>query len=85
MLGYKSPCGGKNFKFAEADRAEIVAWIRTILRVAWNDAPDLSIADEERSLGEEFRPILNIKDNPLPCGELKRLRELSRAGLKNRT
>jgi hypothetical protein len=79
MLGFISPAGGKNFKFAPDDQNAIKAWIANSLRVAWSHDP---VADEigpaEKAIIKAMTPLLNLKDNPRKFQELERLRTISR-------
>jgi hypothetical protein len=81
MLGYCSPDGGKNYRFAADDQARLIRWIANKLRVAWSvEAVDGSHAASERNLIARYAPLLNLQNNPKKFDELERLRAKCRAG-----
>jgi len=81
MLGYRSPKGGKNYRFAADDQAQVIRWIANKLRVAWSaEEIDGSHAASERDLIIRYAPLLNLQNNPKKFDELERLRAKCRAG-----
>lgn len=85
MLGYRSPTGGRNYEFAPADKAAVIAWISKHLRAAWSSDPAVgSHRTTEQALIRQFMPLLNLQGNPRKLAELQRLRGLCRMGLPAR-
>lgn len=81
MLGYVSPTGGRNFRFAPSDREAVTSWILTHLSIAWNSTmADDQITDFERHLIENSMPLLNIQGNPAKLPLLQQLRAQSQMG-----
>lgn len=83
MLGYVSPSGGRNFKFAEPDKDSISRWVVENLSVGWTIVNDQHKIDaSEEALIQQFCPLLNIKGNPLKLEFLSELRARSIRGTK---
>lgn len=82
VLGYRPGFGslkGKgnqnNYKFTEADKQSIIAWIEQNLEVRWICVTDDNLDKLETDLIHKYTPIFNIKKNPATVPELIQLRE----------
>jgi hypothetical protein len=81
ILGYVSPCGGKNFKFADEDKSAVIGWIKQHLSVGWTTAIEKAAIDhEEKELIQQSCPLLNLKHNPKCLLCLRALRARSQRG-----
>ena len=80
VWGYRPPegslgAGSASYKFDAWATGRIVERINTHLSVRWTtDLGGLSLEAAERYAIRTHRPILNIRDNPKPSPELRKLR-----------
>ena len=80
IWGYRPPDGSldaasASYKFDESDTEQIVERINRHVYVRWvTDLRGLSLQESARYAIRDQRPILNIRHNPKPSPELKRLR-----------
>jgi len=80
ILGYRPLLGSlageknrNNYRFSPTHTAEIVGWINEHLSVNWfSEQPALN--EVEKSLIQEYFPILNTNHNPEPVRALAKLR-----------
>ena len=65
-----------NYKFSDKNEEKIINWINEYLIVKWIEKSD-SLAKFERYLIEDkdYKPVVNIKNNPLALKEIKALRK----------
>lgn len=80
MLGYTPEYGSlrgsksRNYKFSERDITEITNWMKKHLLVnyiSWKE----NLKEIEKQLIREYKPIINIQNNPYKLGELEELRK----------
>ena len=80
VWGYRPPAASLNrasarYKFDASVTEEIADRIRNHLHVRWiTDLRGVSLEEAERYALREHKPILNIRHNPSPSPELKKLR-----------
>ena len=79
LLGYKPPKGSlvkrqNNYRFHKVDRNEIVSWINENLEFSFVKLFE-NIKNVEKDLIKNYKPILNIQNNPQPLKELKTMRQ----------
>ncbi len=90
VLGYLPPRGsliGKsnqnNYRFSPEDTEAIKEWMRKSLLVNWVTLEPARMAETEKSLIMQYRPLMNTTNNPFPSRELaaarKRCREYARS------
>lgn len=80
MLGYTPEYGSlrgsesRNYKFSERDITEIINWMKKHLLVnyiSWKE----NLKEIEKQLIRDYKPIINIQNNPYKLDELEELRK----------
>lgn len=79
ILGYRPIKSNKptNYQFSKEDTTAIVYWINENLKISWQ-LVDMELAQAEKDLILEMKPIINIECNPYKIKELQEIRKLCR-------
>lgn len=72
MIGRRNP---RNYRFYPEDKKKIQTWMQQSLLVHFILLPQEELEDIEKNIIKEYKPLVNIKNNPCKSKELENARK----------